>query len=334
MKHTTLTTQRAQPMWTSFDAALCVYTEDIEFAFRAFPAIAWDDYLLNPRHLRGSDFLMRWSQGQWSEHRLQQAVNETRRYMAIPYGPSSVAPDEPRAFELYSDRLDEAGMGDNSKRPDLLIFRKKDETRVSEAVARLGGPDQLPFTSETNKDMRELLSLAVVAVECENSLWRASNMPDTNTPLKPFKRLGGKLGLKKGAVLPTVTLKEEDRDRLRSWQAQHHIPIHIWQSLYDTSFGISFDRTEELIASGLIQAKTQTFQAGNGATQDKDMYFIYRHYAYTIGDSDEEPVLEAKALEDKNGKIMPYVVFQGGHITLGPEVLKVLDDLSATPQNP
>ena len=48
-------------------------------------------FLLNPRRLGGSDFLMKWQQGVWSENRLIQAINETENYYAIPYGPSETA---------------------------------------------------------------------------------------------------------------------------------------------------------------------------------------------------------------------------------------------------
>lgn len=313
--------------WHPFEVALSVTVEDTEFAFHAYAPLSWEDYLLNPRRLRGSDFLMRWSQGQWSEHRLMQAINEAQDYMAIPYGPSSVAPDEPRAFELYFERLEAVGLG-RIKRPDLLIFRKADQADVNAIIGRLGGEEELPFTVEEHPDMRKLLSLAVVAVECENSLWRASSMPNAETPLTPQKRLGGKAGLKKSAVLPTVTLKDEDRSPLREWQTERSVKIHIWQSLYDISFGISLDRAEELIAEGLITARSQVFQAPNGATQTKDLYFIYRHYTYPVGETDQEPQLLARALEDKNGKIMPYVVFEGGHIKLRPELLEMLSQLT------
>ena len=84
--------------------------------------LPWSEFLLNPRRLRGSDFLMRWSQGRWSEERLIQALNATGRYFALPYGPSGVAPDnDVRAYELYFERLEAAGLG-TVKRPDLLIY--------------------------------------------------------------------------------------------------------------------------------------------------------------------------------------------------------------------
>src|SRR5581483_11200020 len=85
---------RDQTLWHPFEQALTVAAEDIEFEMRGSLAVAWSEFLLNPRRLRGSDFLMRWSQGQWSENRLVHAVNATGRYMAFPYGPSGVAPDD------------------------------------------------------------------------------------------------------------------------------------------------------------------------------------------------------------------------------------------------
>jgi hypothetical protein len=57
-------------------------------------------------------------------------------------------------------------------------------------------------------------------------------------PLKPQKRLGGKLGLAKNAVLPTIILKDEDRRPLLEWQAQRQVPIHIWHVFYDLAFGL------------------------------------------------------------------------------------------------
>jgi hypothetical protein len=46
-----------------FENVLSVAAEDIEFELRGRGAVPWADFLLNPRRLRGSDFLMRWSQG-------------------------------------------------------------------------------------------------------------------------------------------------------------------------------------------------------------------------------------------------------------------------------
>ena len=309
-----------------FEKVLSVSKENIVLELRNFPALSWADFLLNPRRLRGSDFLMRWSQGVWSENRLIEAVNQTKKYFAIPYGPSGTAPtDDVRAFELYFERLEEAGLG-KIKRPDLLVFKKSDEQEVKKILESVGGVQELPFTVE--EKLKPLLEKAIIAVECENSLWKSKKMPDYATEFSPQKRLGGKLGLKKTAVLPTVIIKEEDRLPLKAWQERNPVKIHVWHVFYDQAFGISLDEADRLITENLIQPTTQTFQAPGGATTKKAIYKIYYRYAYPLGEAVEEPSLVSDSVEDKNGHILPYVKFHGGKLVLKDDAIKVLDSIT------
>ncbi|MDT8898328.1 AccI family restriction endonuclease [Thermanaerothrix sp. 4228-RoL] len=311
-----------------FEELLSISAEEIEFEFRGFSNLDWLEFVLNPRRLRGSDFLMRWSQGLWSEERIIQAVNNTNEFFAIPYGPSGTAPDsDVRAFELYFERLEAAGLG-KIKRPDLLIFKKSSREIVEGLVDSIGGISELPFTPEDSSVLRELLAHAIIAVECENSLWIAKQMPDFGSELRPQKWLGGKPGVKKGAVLPTLILKEEDRKPLQIWQDNNGIPIHIWHVFYDIAFGISFDRAQELIDQGFIIPTKQTFQSPGGATTTKTIYKIYYHYAYPLCDAVREPRLKAKFIQDKNGHILPYVHFEGGKMDLRDEALNVLREIA------
>jgi len=196
-----------------FERVLSVSMEDIRMTLRAMDNAPWAEFLLNPRRLRGSDFLMRWSQGVWSEERLTQAVNATGRYFALPYGPSGTAPDnDVRAFELYFERLKEAGLG-NIKRPDLLIYRASDKVKIDSAVKSLSGISELPFTPEDDPKMQDLLEHAIIAVECENSLWRAKQMPDYASPLTPQKRLGGREGLKRPPWFRRLSSKRRTGNR-------------------------------------------------------------------------------------------------------------------------
>lgn len=308
-----------------FEKMLAVSREDIRMTLRAMGSVPWAEFLLNPRRLRGSDFLMRWSQGVWSEERLTQAVNATGRYFALPYGPSGTAPDnDVRAFELYFERLEEAGLG-NIKRPDLLIYRVKDRSKVESAVKGLNGISELPFTPEDDPKMQALLEHAVIAVECENSLWRAKQMPDYASPLTPQKRLGGRDGLKKTAVVPTIIIKEEDREPLQTWQKKRKIPIHVWHAFFDEAYGISLADAERLFARGDIEPTEQVFQAPGGATTKKVIYKIYYHHAYPLATTVEEPKLVADSITDKNGHILPYVRFVGGKSQLSATALAVLD---------
>jgi len=314
----------------AFEKALSVATEEIEFWFRGVGKLVWENYELNPRRLRGSDFLMRWSQGVWSEGRLVEAVEKTEKYFALPYGPSGTAPDsDVRELEIYFERLERAGLG-KLKRPDLLIFKVADRKTVERLVRDVGGAGELPFTPERDARLQELLATAIIAVECENSLWRAKQMRDYNHPLRPQRRLGGKPGLRKGAVLPTVILKEEDREPLRSWQTSHELPVHIWHVFFDLAFGLTFKDAERLIKDGLIEPTPQVFQAPGGATTRKDIFKFYHHYAYSLAESLVEPTLVADSITDQNGHILPYVRFQGGSWRLAQEALGRLDEAAAS----
>jgi len=308
-----------------FERILSETIDDIEFELRGISEVAWADFLLNPRKLRGSDFLMRWSQGVWSEKRLIDASNKTGQFYAIPYGPSGTAPaNDVRAFELYFEKLESAGLG-NIKRPDLLLFKFTDKPFVDKFLKDIGGAEELPFITENR--LQNLISKAIIAVECENSLWVAEKMPDYKTPMKVQKRLGGKLGLAKTAVLPTVIIKEEDRIPLSKWQNENKIPIHIWHVFFDRAFGLSFDEAQRLVDDGLILPTEQVFQSPGGATTKKAIYKYYYHYAYPLGIAIERPQLVPAFIEDKNGHILPYVKFEGGSLSFTDEALSLLKKL-------
>ncbi|MFH1077558.1 MAG: AccI family restriction endonuclease [Pseudomonadota bacterium] len=312
-------------MMHPFEKALSVSTEDVELELRGIKEIIWNDFWLNPRKLRGSDFLMRWSQGAWSENRVIEAVKDTGKYFAVPYGPSGTAPSgDVRAFELYFERLEAAGLG-GIKRPDLLVFKKEDETFVAEFLSDMGGEGELPFIPE-NK-LEPMVKKALIAVECENSLWVADKMPAYGATLKPQKRLCGKLGLPKSAVLPTVIIKEEDLEPLKKWQSQNNKKIHVWHVFFDRAYGLAFDESERLVTDGLILPTIQVFQAPGGATTSKAIYKYYYLYAYPLGISKAAPKLIADCIQDKNGHILPYVRFEGGSLELTKEALDLLESM-------
>lgn len=308
-----------------FEKILLVSKEKIELELKAIKEIIWSEFYLNPRRLRGSDFLMRWSQGVWSEKRLTDAINQTNEFYAIPYGPSGTAPtDDVREFELYFEKLEAAGLG-NIKRPDLLIFKISEKSYVDHFLQDIGGSEKLPFIVE--KELQPLIKKAIVAIECENSLWVAEKMPNYNTELRPQKRLGGKMGLPKNAVLPTVIIKEEDRIPLHKWQEENNIPVHIWHVFFDKAYGLSLQEAEHLIQEGLIEPTIQVFQAPGGATTKKAIYKFYYHYAYLLGISITHPTLVPDYIQDKNGHILPYVKFTGGSLEIAQNTLKILHKL-------
>ncbi|MCC6725291.1 MAG: AccI family restriction endonuclease [Saprospiraceae bacterium] len=302
-----------------FEKNLSVGVVQLELELNGFEQISWADFWLNPRRLRGSDFLMRWSQGVWSENRLTDAINKTADFFALPYGPSGTAPsDDVRAYELYFERLESAGLG-NIKRPDLLLFHKKDKTSVEIIVEKLGGVEELPFIPELA--LKELLSKAIIGIECENSLWVASEMPAFGKPLTPQKRLGGKPGLSKTSVLPTIIIKEEDRAPLLKWQAENNIAIHIWHVFFDRAYGLAWEEAERLVAEGLILPE---MHYSDHSIEGKKAYCFYHHYAYLLGMMTESPSFSAGIHHEENGKLTPYTKLEGGNLEISSEALSVL----------
>lgn len=314
----------------SFEWILSVPEEETDLLESGYTAIPWLDFILNPRRLRGSDFLMRWSQGRWSEHRIRDAIDQTGRFFSLPYGPSSVAPEDPREFERYFDRLDNANP-EASKRPDLLVFEARHRTVINDFLRKVGGEEELPFIGED--ELEAILRHAILAIECENSLWIAKQMPDYGAKLRPLPRLGGREGLPKNAIVPTIIVKEEDRAPLKNWQEKHKVPIHIWHVFYDLAFGIALDKVDQLIAQGLVERQLQTFQAPSGPTTQKHVYKVIYHYAYQVGHSVEEPKIVPEMIVDKNGHVLPYVRFEGGRMVLDEQVIHLLEALAKGESN-
>lgn len=155
-------------------------------------------------------------------------------------------------------------------------------------------------------------------------------MPDYGTPLSPQTRLGGRDGLKKSAIVPTIIIKEEDRVPLARWQMHSRVPVHIWHAFFDEAYGIALSEAERLITDGIIEPTQQVFQAPGGPTTRKVIYKIYYHHAYKLATTVEEPQLVADSITDKNGHMLPYVRFVGGSSRLSDEALAILNAI-ATP---
>ncbi len=275
-------------------------------------------FYLNPRYLRGSDFLMRWSQGRWAEDVVVRAFDASEEFKAVPYGPSSVAPSDPTELERYFELLDAAGR--TGKRPDLLLLTRKDYGDVRYQIERVGA-HRIPFTPE--ESLRFLTSRSIVAVEVENSLWVATDMPDFGKG-RPLRGHPEVIGFTKRQKIPTIIIKAEDISPLQQWQDQWKVPIYVFHVFYDQAYFLSFQRAVQLIEQGVITATRQTFQAPGGPTTHKDIYKFWYTLAQLLGVMTQAPTMAAKFIKDKNGHILPYVHFAGGELTLSQEILGTL----------
>lgn len=335
----------------SFERFLQTTDTDLDFLLPDLftQLLCW--FHLNPRYLRGSDFLMRFSQGRWAEDIVARTINATDDWRAVPYGPSSVAPSDPHEMELYFERLDKAGAV--GKQPDLLILPQDDYEAIRLQLDEIGLVN-LPFTPEAELDF--LRSRAIIAVEVENSLWVAHEMPDYGQGIGLVELIGKKRRFRKPesiarwenwtksvrcfcaqsetrkhlkgfletAKVPTVIVKDEDLEPLARWETNFDIPIFVFHVFYDEAYFISLQEACKLIDAGVILPTEQTFYAPSGPTTHKHIYKIWYTLTHPLGTLTQAPELSARFIQDKNGHILPYVHFSGGRMALSAEIITEL----------
>ncbi len=304
-----------RPDW--FDLYLQSPVGELEWEFDRLGYFAPEDldYLINPRRLRGSDFLMRWSQGRWSEEIVMRTLNQSDQFGVIPYGPSTVAPEDPKELEFFFDRMDVIGR--EGKRPDLLLYDRPTLERVKQELARrLGSVEKMAETPST--DVRDLIVKARVALEVENSLWVTAKMPGFGKEFSRYTRGKNKGRLKPAGIIPTIIVKQEDAPRLQRWEADFGVPIYVVHIFFDRGYFIRFDDVLALIESGELGWEEQRFTNPDGTASSpkqivKVPYILCKDFGLVSGQT-----LEPHAFVDKNGKVMTYVAFEGGEIELAP----------------
>ncbi len=319
-----MTKKRQMPMtnlpdW--FDLYLQLPTGELEWEYGQIGHFAPEDleFLINPRRLRGSDFLMRWSQGRWSEEIVMRALNQSARFGVVPYDPSTIAPEDPKELELFFDRMDVIDR--EEKRPDLLLYdRPTFEKVVLELTRRVGSIEKM---AETPSDgLRDLIVKARVALEIENSLWVTEKMPGFAKPFSRYTRGKNKGRLKPAGIIPTIIVKQEDVPRLQQWEKDYGVPIYVVHIFFDRGYFIKFGDVLTLIGSGELGWETQRFTNPDGTASSpkqivKVPYVLCKEFGIVSGQT-----LEPHAFVDKNGKVMTYVAFENGEIELAPTVFE------------
>jgi hypothetical protein len=304
-----------------FNSYLQLPDTELEWEFAWLDALAPDEtgYLINPRRLRGSDFLMRWAQGRWSEDVVMRSLNATKEFGVIPYGPSTVAPEDATELEHFFEKMDV--IAQEGKRPDLLLYNRNDyEWAKKELTNRLAYLDRIAETPSTQ--FRDVIKKATVALEVENSLWVTEKMPGFGKPFSRYTRGKNKGRLKPAGVIPTIIVKQEDIPRLQHWQAEYNVPIYVVHIFFDRGYFIKFDDVLKQLDSGELALETQKFTNPDGtASSSKQIvkvpYILCKEFGVVSG-----PTLVPKTFVDKNGKVMTYVNFSGGEVSLSPSVFE------------
>jgi hypothetical protein len=309
------------PSHDSFSACLRLPTDDLTWD------LAWGDvlpsdavsYYINPRRLRGSDFLMRWAQGRWSEDIVVRSLNQTDRYRVLPFGPSTVAPDDPRELEAFFERMDAISI--EGKRPDLLLYaRDTFQWAVQLLAERLGRAEIVPEIPASQID--DVIRRARAALEIENSLWVTEKMPGFGKPFSRYTRGARKGQLKPAGIVPTIIVKEEDIPRLRQWEADYGVPLYVVHIFFDRGYFVRFRDILAMLEAGDVGFEAQRFTNPDGtAAASKNVvkvpYVLCKEFGTVSG-----PTLVPRTFVDRNGKVMTYVTFQGGTISLSPSVFQ------------
>jgi hypothetical protein len=304
-----------------FDLYLQLPTDELVWELGRLDHLAPDEisFLINPRRLRGSDFLMRWAQGRWSEEIVIRTLNQTGRFGVIPYGPSTVAPEDPTELEAFFERMDV--IAQEGKRPDLLLYDKATlHWAQDELTRRLGSIEKMAETPSAH--VQDIVAKAQAALEVENSLWVTEKMPGFGRPFSRYTRGKNKGRLKPAGIIPTIIVKQEDVPRLQQWEADYKIPIYVVHIFYDRGYFVKFDEVVNLLDSGELGMETQRFTNPDGTAATpkqivKVPYILCKEFGTVSG-----PTLVPRTVVDKNGKVMTYVTFSGGEITLSATVFE------------
>ncbi len=262
---------------------------------------------------------MRWAQGRWSEDIVIRTLNQTNQFGVIPYGPSTVAPEDPAELELFFERMDV--IAQEGKRPDLLLYDKATFGWVrGQLERRFGSIEKVAETSSAQ--LSDVIAKARAALEVENSLWVTEKMPGFGKPFSRYARGKNKGRLKPPGVIPTIIVKQEDIPRLQQWQTDHGIPIYVVHIFYDRGYFVRFSDVLAWLESGELGMETQRFTNPDGTAASpkqivKVPYILCKEFGTVSG-----PTLVPKTFVDKNGKVMTYVTFSGGEIHLSPSVFE------------
>ena len=227
--------------------------------------------------------------GDWAEHLLAAAVNETiPGYRVIHYGNSDrIAANEDGFRKFYTDMLEDVRV--YGKRPDLLIVPDDYE----------GSTDVSAMPTEA---LRPLVASSLAAVEVRSSKFEALHY----ARVRAKEREAGKVG---GRESQSFTVKIEDLKIVYRWIENFQKPQIYCQVFFDSMFAINVLRIFEIIGSGA------GFQINNPAkSQEKATIMIPITSGLQVASFDETPTFEVEHQKSRLGRHDAFVRPVGGGV--------------------
>lgn len=255
---------------------------------------------------RGLDFYVNWSQGAWAEERVKEAIDNTHAYEVFQYGPSRGDPHNTiEEFNAYLQQYQSAEEEHDYKRPDVLVIDTETASEFTEEeLSRLESEDL------TDTEDAHIIRQASAGIEVETSLWKIARRRESGESL-------------------SITVKKEDYEPLLKWQNEWDVPIHILQVFFDEAYIMPFDNIAEPVEKKEKSkyARVPGFSRRKDSSTGKVTYFInVDEFGGTrfFGTFEEEPDVEARFLENEDGKIAPYIAFKGGEIDVTESIEEII----------
>jgi hypothetical protein len=270
---------------------------------------------------RGTDFLINWSIGFWSEECVLEAMNNLGHFIVFRYGVSRVGPFTFEEFKKYYERLQKSYL--HGKRPDLIVFDKELYQRLSQDEKQI--LEKLVGLSNSEAD--PVIEKALFGVEVEVSKWHAEKMLQ-------YHRQCQQQGKRKSSIMgPTFTIKQEDLDPLTRWIRDFRKEIVVVQVFYDKAYIIPFSQALSIIWE-YYEWKCGRGSRPEGIRAERDRktgkytyYISCQKYGRIFGFFNPTPSSEAKVLVDEKGMLWPMIEFVNGKLDVTQDARDLLNDI-------
>lgn len=241
-----------------------------------------------------SDFTIHREQGYWAERMLAAGLNEAvgSGYDTVKYGKSDtiIAGQEgfKEFYEQYQDELEAVG-----KKPDVLVFEKNVVGRAD--ISMMGVQEHAGIVGN-----------AVIGIEIRSSSFLAKKYRQKNKD-DPRKFM-------------SFTVKIEDVQAVMRRVEAYNVRHYYAQVFFDEIYMISFKKILETIRDHAGDKTVYRIEE-NRRNQSKTTAYIDVSQGVKVGEIKTPPTPTSKVAELDSGRLLHYVGFNNGAVTIDRELV-------------
>jgi hypothetical protein len=241
---------------------------------------------------RGGDFLNNQLRGRWAENVVLSMSLPNFKFVA--FGPSGAAmpghEDHRRVVTTYGEIELLEG-----KRPDLIAF----DLTVWNGLGAAAKERAATWTERLLEDEdRDIIQRARFGIEVKNSTWHFARRRERHVILDDDED-AGRL---------SITVKDEELDKIVGWMAKTGKPVLFFQVLFDEIYCMSFSRMVDALRDGHVYADGDYLRDGKTGAGGKLYHRFFlsdtRHRCALVHFPDAS-VAHVEVLP--SGSVIPYV---------------------------